>query len=272
MAYVTEHSPLFFEYLSLLGSGLEPEPEWGAITEDDALLVIDMQADFIMSDKTSNPHGGRFGVAEAENIIDPICAMMEHFAESGATVVACRDYHPHGHVCFTDQGGHLPPHCLEGSRGSHLIGPIAATMHALLHRIGPSRAFIAFKGMHEDLDSFGAFAYATEYASTRLAMREPTSNLLCSPCTPDNVIRPQSAELLAAGAPPRRLPALGTAGAPPAPPTAFEFATASACSLTPWTGCLVLKQSAILHAYAHGEEADMNVRRVCLVAYIGVES
>ena len=226
--YVIEGSPLFEEYLGLIGD-MPPASDLGPITKDDVLLVIDMQADFVPKNRVTNPHGGRFGVAEAELIVNPICAMMERFANHGATVVACRDYHPSDHVCFFSQGGHLPPHCVEGSRGSYLLAPIATTMSSLLRRFGPEKAFVVFKGFHEDVDSFGAFPYDAEYGSTRLLQREPGNALTCSPCAPEE-------------------------------PEAFGFVAKAGkkCSLTAWTGCLKLKQSAILHAYDSGEDADMN--------------
>ena len=218
--FVVEGSPLFQEYIELLG-GLTPNG-LAAPTSEDALLVIDMQADFVAWNKKTNPHGGRFGVAEAERIVEPICLMMEHFGSAGATVVACRDYHPVDHVCFLSEGGGLPPHCIEGSKGAMMLGPIASTMSALMAKHGPDKAMLVFKGFHEDVDSFGAMAYDKGYGSTRLAQRAPGNALQCSPCDPDGVS-----------------------------PT-------TSCSLTPWTGCLLLKQSAVLHAYRAGEEIDVN--------------
>ena len=89
-------------------------------------------------------------------------------------------------------------------------------MTELLRANGPKKAFMVFKGMHEDVDSFGAFSYSQEYAQSRLALRDGFDMASCSPCAP------------------------------------------TGCNHTPWTGCLVLKQSAILHAYRSNEDADMN--------------
>lgn len=225
--YVMEGSSLFEEYLTVLGE--MPTADVGAITSDDALLVIDMQADFVPANVKTNPHGGRFGVSEAELIINPICTMMNHFAAAGATIVASRSYHPADHVSFLSQGGHLPPHCIAGSKGSHLIGPIAETMSSLLASCGPERVFVCFKGFHEDIDSFGAFPYDTDYSSTRLTQRAPGNVLKRTPCAPTGNATKE-----------------------------YGRAATSQCSLTSWTGCLVLKQSNVAHAYLEGEPADMN--------------
>ena len=55
-------SELFKEWLGLAGG---PTPAADApLGPDDALVVIDMQADFLPHDQALNPHGGRFGVPE----------------------------------------------------------------------------------------------------------------------------------------------------------------------------------------------------------------
>ena len=58
----TLDSELFKEWLGLAG-GPSPTPD-DPLGPDDALCVIDMQADFLPHDPERNPHGGRFGVAE----------------------------------------------------------------------------------------------------------------------------------------------------------------------------------------------------------------
>ena len=65
-------SPLFKEYLGLLAAG-EPS-NVGAIGPSDALLVIDMQRDFVPK-SGSNTDGGRFGVPEGDHIA-PLCEQL----------------------------------------------------------------------------------------------------------------------------------------------------------------------------------------------------
>eukprot|EP00966_Prymnesium_polylepis_P025963 598403-Prymnesium_polylepis.1 len=81
--FVGFDSPLFEEYLRLLGE-VVVSTDPGDVAAEDALLVIDMQADFFEL-SPNNRHGGRFGVPEADMILDPIVLMMEYFASCGAT-------------------------------------------------------------------------------------------------------------------------------------------------------------------------------------------
>ena len=72
--FACDASPLFKEYLTLLGSGLGAPASIGEITEDDALLIIDMQRDFVPK-SSLNADGGRFGVAEGDHLI-PLCEQL----------------------------------------------------------------------------------------------------------------------------------------------------------------------------------------------------
>jgi nicotinamidase/pyrazinamidase len=76
------------------------------IRPDDALLVIDVQHDFLP--------GGALGVAEGERIFAPIDDLAGRFAR----VYATRDWHPEGHSSFAAQGGPWPVHCVANSHGA----------------------------------------------------------------------------------------------------------------------------------------------------------
>jgi len=73
------------------------------ITKNDALIVIDMQRDFVPR-SPHNETGGRFGVAGGGVIVDPICQLIKAASEVGATIIASRDYHPHDHFSFAHAG------------------------------------------------------------------------------------------------------------------------------------------------------------------------
>ncbi|NVN36000.1 nicotinamidase [Komagataeibacter swingsii] len=106
------------------------------ITATDALLVIDMQADFMP--------GGPLGVPGADGLpalINPLCDLP-----FGA-IVATQDWHPAGHVSFVAQGGPWPAHCVAGTPGADL-SPALAQGH-----IG----VVLRKGLHPAIDSYSAF-------------------------------------------------------------------------------------------------------------------
>jgi len=156
-----KESPLFGEYLKLASMAswheiVAPNLDF-EIGPQDALIVVDMQNDFVPTDDI-NPQGGAFAVAEGNHIADLIVKMMDRFAASGASVVATRDYHPVDHCSFIPQGGPFPPHCVQGGVGSKFYKPIGECLKKL-QNLGKN-ADVVFKGFHEDVDSFGAITYA----------------------------------------------------------------------------------------------------------------
>lgn len=117
----------------------------------EALIVIDVQNDFCP--------GGALAVAEGDQIVPEINALMDEFA----TVVLTQDWHPAGHSSFASShdgknplemidmpyGPQVlwPDHCVQGSTG--------AEFHKDL-RLEPANLIIR-KGMNPAIDSYSAF-------------------------------------------------------------------------------------------------------------------
>ncbi|MCX8666697.1 isochorismatase family protein [Acetobacteraceae bacterium B3987] len=80
------------------------------ITKRDALLIIDMQNDFMP--------GGALPVSGG-----PACLpAINHLTQYGfRAVIASQDWHPAQHCSFKEQGGSWPIHCLAGSFGAALV-------------------------------------------------------------------------------------------------------------------------------------------------------
>lgn len=76
------------------------------IRPDDALVIVDVQHDFLP--------GGALGVAEGERIFDPIDALAPKFPR----VYATRDWHPENHTSYQQYGGPWPVHCVAGTHGA----------------------------------------------------------------------------------------------------------------------------------------------------------
>eukprot|EP00931_Biecheleriopsis_adriatica_P056140 TRINITY_DN33267_c0_g1_i1.p1 TRINITY_DN33267_c0_g1~~TRINITY_DN33267_c0_g1_i1.p1 ORF type:complete len:595 (+),score=72.50 TRINITY_DN33267_c0_g1_i1:130-1914(+) len=152
---------------SIAGSRVRAEGEQFQfkVGPGDALIVIDMQNDFIPRG-LCNDKGGRLGAAEGDMIAKPIADLMRHFCNCGGTVVATRDYHPFDHVSFMGYGGTLPAHCIGGHFGSQLYKPIATAMEECMGK-ALDRTIVAFKGFHEDIDSFGGLTYDKDHAENR---------------------------------------------------------------------------------------------------------
>jgi nicotinamidase/pyrazinamidase len=77
-----------------------------AIAPDDALIVVDVQHDFLP--------GGALAVAEGDRIFEPINALVPRFAR----VYATRDWHPPDHSSFAASGGPWPVHCVAQTHGA----------------------------------------------------------------------------------------------------------------------------------------------------------
>lgn len=109
------------------------------VTPRDALIVVDMQNDFMP--------GGALPVPNALTIIPVINSYIRLFTENGALVVATRDWHPPNHVSFKTRGGPWPPHCIQGTRG--------AEFHPELRF--PSNAIVVSKAYNEDTEAYSGF-------------------------------------------------------------------------------------------------------------------
>ncbi|HYA37002.1 MAG TPA: nicotinamidase [Candidatus Methylomirabilis sp.] len=84
----------------------------GKITFDrtDALIVVDVQNDFLP--------GGSLAVPEGDRVVPVLNRYVEIFAARALPVYATRDWHPTNHCSFAAQGGPWPPHCVAGSTGA----------------------------------------------------------------------------------------------------------------------------------------------------------
>ena len=83
------------------------------IGQGDALIVVDMQEDFMP--------WGALPVPDADKIIDLINRYITAFKDRGALIVATRDWHPPDHISFQERGGPWPPHCVRGTKGAEFV-------------------------------------------------------------------------------------------------------------------------------------------------------
>jgi nicotinamidase/pyrazinamidase len=80
------------------------------LEESDALLVTDMQIDYLP--------GGALPVEGGNDIIPVINDYIRRFVDAKAHVLASRDWHPQNHMSFKEQGGPWPPHCVQETAGA----------------------------------------------------------------------------------------------------------------------------------------------------------
>jgi len=111
-----------------------------SVNRSDALIVVDMQRDFMP--------GGALPVPEGDTIVPRLNEYIGLFEEKGLPVFFTRDWHPEGHVSFKGHGGIWPPHCVQGTEG--------AMFHPNL-RIPADNKFIISKGTSRDFDAYSGF-------------------------------------------------------------------------------------------------------------------
>ena len=110
------------------------------LTNQDALIVIDMQNDFMP--------GGALPVPEGDSIVPVLNKYIKLFSEKGLSVFFTRDWHPENHISFKGFGGIWPPHCIQDTEG--------ANFHPELF-IPSDNKFIISKGYSRDFDAYSGF-------------------------------------------------------------------------------------------------------------------
>lgn len=76
----------------------------------DALIVVDVQNDFLPGGVLAAPGGGE--------VIEPLNDYIRQFARLQLPVFATRDWHPGEHCSFREHGGRWPAHCVAGTHGA----------------------------------------------------------------------------------------------------------------------------------------------------------
>ena len=105
----------------------------------DALLIIDVQIDFCP--------GGSLPTEEGDQIVPVLNEWIEAARVKEIPVYASRDWHPHKHPSFKENGGLWPVHCLQDSLG--------AGFHPDLNL--PEGTVLISKGVRFDQDQNSAF-------------------------------------------------------------------------------------------------------------------
>ncbi len=110
------------------------------VTEKDALIVVDMQKDFMP--------GGSLPVPEGDSIVSVLNEYISIFEGKNLPVFFTRDWHPPNHISFKGHGGIWPPHCVQETEG--------AKFHSEL-KIPVDNKFIISKGTSPDFDAYSGF-------------------------------------------------------------------------------------------------------------------
>lgn len=114
------------------------------LTKKDALIVVDMQEDFMP--------GGVLPVPDADKIVPVINRYIQKFEDIQLPVFFTRDWHPVNHISFKGHGGVWPPHCIKDTKG--------AQFHPDL-KIPADNKFIISKGTSLEFDAYSGFQATT---------------------------------------------------------------------------------------------------------------
>jgi nicotinamidase/pyrazinamidase len=119
--------------------------------EGDALLVVDVQRDFLP--------GGSLAVPGGDAILGPLNACLARFEALGLPVFASRDWHPPDHCSFRAQCGPWPVHCVAGGSGAAFADGLRL----------PADAGIVSKGCSATRDAYSAFGETGLHGRLRAA-------------------------------------------------------------------------------------------------------
>ena len=138
-----------------------------ALNKHDALIVVDMQNDFMP--------GGALPVEEGDKIIDAINIVSEIFKNNNGIVVLTQDWHPEGHMSFAsahpnkESGDEFqsegigpvlwPDHCVQGSKGAKFHDKLKVNLAHMIIR----------KGYNPNIDSYSGFIENDKKSETGLA-------------------------------------------------------------------------------------------------------
>jgi len=110
------------------------------LSKHDALVVVDVQNDFLRR--------GTLPVPMGEGVIAPLNVYVQLFHDRHLTIVATRDWHPHDHCSFVEQGGPWPAHCRRGTFGARFPNDL----------ILPNDILVIDKATESSVEDFSGFS------------------------------------------------------------------------------------------------------------------
>ena len=110
-----------------------------SLDQHDALLVVDVQRDFLP--------GGSLAVPGGDAVVPVLNRYLGLARGKGLAIVASRDWHPKSHCSFRARGGPWPEHCVAGTAGAEFAPGLAL----------PPDAVIVGKATGSETDAYSAF-------------------------------------------------------------------------------------------------------------------
>ncbi|HEY8537553.1 MAG TPA: nicotinamidase [Steroidobacteraceae bacterium] len=122
------------------------------IRRGDALIVVDVQRDFLP--------GGALGVPGGDEVVGPLNGYIAAFAANNLPIFFTRDWHPPNHCSFKERGGPWPPHCVQDTPGASWAEGLNVPVNARIVSKGfdaEAEAYSGFQGtsLAEELRTLG---------------------------------------------------------------------------------------------------------------------
>ena len=109
------------------------------IARDDALIVVDVQNDFLP--------GGALGVNDGDAVVPVLNEWIRIFTSKTLPIFATRDWHPAGHCSFVENRGQWPKHCVAESPGARFAEDLEL----------PDDVSIVHKGTDNEKEAYSGF-------------------------------------------------------------------------------------------------------------------
>jgi nicotinamidase/pyrazinamidase len=109
------------------------------LKKGDALIIVDLQNDFLAGGSLEVPHGNE--------VIPVLNQYIGAFQAKDLPIFATRDWHPPNHCSFKAQGGPWPPHCIAGTEGAQFAPDL----------ILPSSTVIISSATEPDKEAYSGF-------------------------------------------------------------------------------------------------------------------
>ena len=109
------------------------------ITNKSALIIVDIQKDFLPK--------GALPVPRGDKVIEPLNKYIDTFLKCKQPIFATRDWHPENHISFKKYGGTWPSHCIQNTIGAEFSDELRL----------PSKTIVINKGYMQDRDAYSGF-------------------------------------------------------------------------------------------------------------------
>lgn len=120
---------------------IDRQPRLILLNQGDALLIIDLQNDFLP--------GGAVAVSQGDRVVSVMNRYIAQFQRKHLPIISTRDWHPADHCSFKAQGGSWPEHCVAGTRGAKFSAGLQLPESAIIVSKGTNNKALGYSGFED---------------------------------------------------------------------------------------------------------------------------